>query len=43
MSSYRQIDLSEWTLVGEGYNGQAFVSPAFLAFLKSRIAAQLSE
>ena len=28
MSSYPQIELSEWTLVGEGYNGQAFVSPA---------------
>ena len=28
MSNYRQIDLSEWTLVGEGYNGQAFVSAA---------------
>ena len=26
MSSYRQIDLSEWVLVGEGYNGQAYVS-----------------
>lgn len=28
MSSYRQIDLSEWVQVGQGYNGQAFVSPA---------------
>ena len=26
MSSYQQIDLSEWVLVGEGYNGQAYVS-----------------
>ena len=26
MSSYRQIDLNEWVLVGEGYNGQAYVS-----------------
>lgn len=28
MSEYRQIDLGEWTLVGEGYNGQAFISAA---------------
>lgn len=28
MSRYPQIDLSEWTQVGEGYNGQAFVSDA---------------
>jgi len=26
--NYPQIDLSEWTQVGEGYNGQAFVSSA---------------
>lgn len=28
MTNYPQIDLSEWTQVGEGYNGQAFVSSA---------------
>ena len=28
MIEYRQIDLGEWTLVGEGYNGQAFISAA---------------
>ncbi len=28
MSRYPQIDLSEWTQVGEGYNGQAYVSAA---------------
>ena len=26
MKTYPQINLEEWTLVGEGYNGQAFVS-----------------
>lgn len=31
MSSYQQIDLSEWVLVGEGYNGQAYVSKVQLA------------
>ena len=28
MKTYQQIDLSEWTLVGEGYNGQAYLSEA---------------
>ena len=28
MQSYPQIDLKEWTQVGEGYNGQAFLSDA---------------
>ncbi|MGX8683159.1 MAG: hypothetical protein ACSW77_05015, partial [Bacteroidales bacterium] len=28
MTNYPQIDLSEWRQVGEGYNGQAFVSSA---------------
>ena len=28
MSDYRQIELSEWSLVGGGYNGQAYVSDA---------------
>lgn len=28
MRDYQQIDLSEWTQVGEGFNGQAFVSDA---------------
>ena len=28
MQDYRQIDLSAWTQVGEGYNGRAFVSDA---------------
>ena len=28
MTNYPQINLSEWTQVGEGYNGQAFVSAA---------------
>ena len=27
-SKYRQIDLSAWIQVGEGYNGQAFISEA---------------
>jgi uncharacterized protein (TIGR02172 family) len=44
MSSYRQIDLSEWTLVGEGYNGQAFVSPAhpgvMLKLVRSEMGAE---
>ena len=29
MKEYPQIDLSAWKLVGEGYNGQAFVSDAY--------------
>lgn len=29
MQTYRQIDLSAWTRVGEGYNGQAFISEAY--------------
>ena len=28
MREYLQIELSEWTKVGEGYNGQAYVSDA---------------
>ena len=28
MRDYQQIELSEWTQVGEGFNGQAFVSDA---------------
>ena len=28
MREYPQIELSEWTKVGEGYNGQAYVSDA---------------
>jgi uncharacterized protein (TIGR02172 family) len=28
MSDYRQIELSEWSLVGGGFNGQAYVSDA---------------
>jgi uncharacterized protein (TIGR02172 family) len=28
MKEYRQIDLSEWTMVGGGFNGQAYVSQA---------------
>ena len=28
MMNYPQVTLSEWTQVGEGYNGQAFVSDA---------------
>lgn len=28
MKTYQQINLSEWTLVGEGYNGQAYLSEA---------------
>lgn len=28
MKEYPQIELSEWTMVGEGFNGQAFVSHA---------------
>ena len=28
MRAYPQIELDEWTLVGEGYNGQAYVSAA---------------
>ena len=29
MQDYRQIDLSAWTQVGEGYNGRAFISDAY--------------
>jgi uncharacterized protein (TIGR02172 family) len=28
MKTYQQINLSEWALVGEGYNGQAYLSDA---------------
>lgn len=28
MKTYQQINLSEWTLAGEGYNGQAYLSEA---------------
>lgn len=28
MNTYKQIDLNEWTLVGEGFNGQAYLSEA---------------
>ena len=28
MKEYPQIDMSEWTLVGGGFNGEAFVSSA---------------
>ena len=43
MSSYRQIDLSEWTLVGEGYNGQAFVSPAHPGVMLKLVRSEMGE
>ena len=43
MKDYPQINLREWTLVGEGYNGQAFVSEAhpgkMLKLVRSEIGA----
>ena len=43
MSSYRQIDLSEWTLVGEGYNGQAFVSSAHPGVMLKLVRSEMGE
>ena len=43
MSSYRQIDLSEWTLVGEGYNGQAFVSQAHPGVMLKLVRSEMGE
>ena len=37
MSDYRQIELSEWSLVGGGYNGQAYVSDTHLGSLKAPV------
>ena len=41
MSTYRQIDLSEWTLMGEGYNGQAFVSAAHPGVMLKMVRREL--
>lgn len=41
MSSYPQIDLSEWTQVGEGYNGQAYVSPAHPGVLLKLVRTEM--
>ena len=43
MSSYRQIDISEWTLVGEGYNGQAFVSQAHPGVMLKLVRSEMGE
>lgn len=42
MQSYRQIDLSVWTQVGEGYNGQAFISEAHPGKLLKLVHGALS-
>jgi uncharacterized protein (TIGR02172 family) len=41
MAYYPQIDLSEWTQVGEGYNGQAFVSSAHPGMLLKIVRTDL--
>jgi uncharacterized protein (TIGR02172 family) len=41
MTNYPQIDLSEWTQVGEGYNGQAFVSSAHPGMLLKIVRTDL--
>lgn len=42
MQEYPQIDLSAWTQVGEGYNGQAFVSEAHPGKLLKLVHGTLS-
>ena len=42
-SSYPQIDLSEWTQVGAGYNGQAFVSDAHPGVLLKLVRTEMGE
>ena len=41
MQTYRQIALQEWTLVGEGYNGQAFVSDAHPGVMLKMVRREL--
>ena len=41
--SYPQIDLSEWTQVGAGYNGQAFVSDAHPGVLLKLVRTDMGE
>lgn len=42
MQDYPQIDLSAWTQVGEGYNGQAFISDAHPGKLLKLVHGALS-
>ena len=42
MQNYPQIDLSAWTQVGEGYNGQAFISDAHPGKLLKLVHGTLS-
>ena len=42
MQDYPQIDLSAWTQVGEGYNGQAFISDAHPGKLLKLVHGTLS-
>ena len=41
MESYRQIELSEWTLSGEGYNGQAYLSEAHPGVMLKLVRSEL--
>lgn len=42
MQAYPQVDLSAWTQVGEGYNGQAFISDAYPGKLLKLVHGTLS-
>ena len=41
MNEYPQIELSEWTKVGEGFNGQALVSSAHPGVMLKLITGDL--
>ena len=41
MKTYQQINLSEWTLVGEGYNGQAYLSEAHPGVMLKLVRSEL--
>jgi len=41
MKEYPQIELSEWTKVGEGFNGQAFVSDAHPGVMLKLVTSDL--
>ena len=41
MSDYRQIELSEWTMVGAGFNGQAYVSQAHPGVMLKLVTSDL--
>ena len=43
MKNYPQINLSEWMLVGEGYNGQAYVSEAHPGVMLKLVRTDMGE